>query len=139
MEPEDAEAPVTDEQARKTAALFKSSRKCMACKDNPVANSVLQELIIPGSGPAVPPFLGAILAIGKPEALGGAYDVRIRFVVNREDMRQDPVGIIYDGVKRALSCFYGPCDIRAKLDQQRNPQHPTLPLPRSSGGKRGGP
>ncbi len=111
----------------------------MACPRNPAAEALIKELIRPGSEPGQVCFLGALLSVSTPEYLSGAYDVRIRFIVNREDMNRDPVGIIYDGVKRALRCFYGPGGLRARLSQQRNPQHPTLPLPKSSGGKRGGP
>ncbi len=121
------------------ARLFKNSPACMACPSNPAAEALIKELVRPGSGPAPSSFLGALLSVSTPEYLSGAYDVRIRFIVNRGDMNRDPVGIIYDGVRRALRCFYGPGALRARLSQQRTPQHPTLPLPKSSGGKRGGP
>jgi hypothetical protein len=128
---------VNDDGAKRVASLFMGSEKCAVCKHNPVAVSVIRELMQPNS--ILPRDYTPTLAILPCEGKD-AYEVRIRFFIDgMTAVTGDVHGAVWDGIRKAMKNYQGDGLVRARLARQQNPKSLPLPLPKFLGGKPGAP
>lgn len=131
---------MTDEEARKTLDHYLGSKKCMSCRNNPVAKAVAQKLVSPGINRLEPdrPAMAVLPCEGRD-----AYEVRVRFFLDGSMIHKGDYGDlkngVMNGIAEAMKNYSGDGMFRSKLFPKRTPKPQPPMLPNFSGGKRGAP